>query len=688
MSLEALEQRLDVLLITRSSFYNEYRSYLYDKQYLFCEKDTDVNKLTPTQVITKLHKLDFNFTVDHFNKFIICAMYKKSLSYIVNNTKKEVIDIMFTKFTPSILQIKILFDCYKYSNGYYYWIDTLIKKEYNFSDKLMKRLEDIGYNVSNLHMISSIKNGDIEYIFHNIQNKHIMSILLEKTYNITGNKENIDSDSETDSETDSEYKKEVEDKEGYIGYFHYDEDKDKTKDEIEKITKTGLKDFINTIKNIIKKHKIILTTEHINIVISALDWYGGYNRLKENISIIKMLLSIGCKLNIQCLYNLTNKTEYLDIFILLLKHIDIKKTSKKNDLINVLKHVCKRGMWIHVLYLLKLSVKPDGEMLSIYFNNISKYGAISINLPKILNYPENIIKKYRKDTIFNLYEYLFDLGTKPDAKTLLHICGSSDIKNFNNFIKIIVPTKECLDVAVEIGNIHMIMKILEHNIIADIDTYNNLLHCIDNIDFDKKDIETLQKMDGEKFKCLSNESVDDFLNLIFNYILDKLIDNGLKITKEMAISALQNAEDLHIFKLERFGIEYDENIYFNCYKNNIVSPEYHQQFINNIGLHRINLRILNKINTKNEFIKYIKEHNIKPDRYCIDYASNNKKFMDIHTYMIHVLKCETMNYTLYKTCIKSGMDPDSFILKGYNSEIKITKDYMMKIYDHIDLDKI
>ena len=664
MSLDELENRLDHLLNTRDSFYCERMGRRYYEKYLSGEQDTDVNKLTPTQVITKLHELDFNFTVDHFNKFIICAIYRKSISYIVKYIESEVIDIMFTKFTPSILQMKILFDCYKTSSTcYYYWIDTLVKKGYDFSKEFTKRLEDIGYDVSKLCIISSIKNGDIEYIFHNIKNWNVTDTLLEYSANHDRdnkldnepNKKNCSgSDSEDSCYSDNDY--------------IWGEKK--------------LVKLIDAIKNIIKKHKIILTTQHINIVISALSWYRA-NELKENISIIEMLLSDGCKLDIQCLYNLTNKTEYLDIFILLLKHIN-KEIPENSDSINVLKYVCQKGMWMHVLYLLKLGVKPDDEMLSIYFNKMSKHGMVGINMPEILNYPQNIIKKYGKGSTFNLYEYLIDLGAKPNNKILLHICESNDIEKFNKFIKIMVPTKECLDMVVGLGNIHMIIKILEHNIIVDIDTYNNLLHCMKETNIYDEDIETLKKIDEEKFRHISGEKLD--LNLIFNYILNKLIDNGLKITENMAISAFKHK--MLIFNLEHFGIEYNEDIFFNCncYVNNMVSDKYYAHFVNNIGLHRMNLRTLNKISTKDEFIKYIKEYNIKPDRYCMDCALNNKKF--IYEYMIHELKCEPLNYTLYKICIKEGMDPNSFILKEYKNGIKLTKNYMMQVYDHIDLDKI
>ena len=114
----------------------------------------NVNSISNT--IIKLDELGYAFTDTDFNNFIICAIYKKSQGYIGSTVyanskiqKEQVVKIMFTKFTPTDKQMKLLIGCYK-SKGNFDWVDTLANKGYVFTTDQVDQLAKVGYNLAKI----------------------------------------------------------------------------------------------------------------------------------------------------------------------------------------------------------------------------------------------------------------------------------------------------------------------------------------------------------------------------------------------------------------------------------------------------------------------------------------------------------------------------------------------------------
>ena len=127
------------------------------------------NKIKPSKLIVELNKLGYDFTQSDFDNFIICATYKKGNSYIIcksgdyydkENDWGNAIKIMFTKFSPSSKQFNILISCHKYQHAPKDWIDTLVNRNYAFTEGQKKQLIDIGYDVTNFYKNVAILTVD------------------------------------------------------------------------------------------------------------------------------------------------------------------------------------------------------------------------------------------------------------------------------------------------------------------------------------------------------------------------------------------------------------------------------------------------------------------------------------------------------------------------------------------------
>ena len=68
---------------------------------------------------------------------------------MAKDNRKKAIEIMFTQFTPSEKQFKMLFCCS--GSGVDVWVDTLIKKNYVFNDTQQSELAKIGYDTIKLY---------------------------------------------------------------------------------------------------------------------------------------------------------------------------------------------------------------------------------------------------------------------------------------------------------------------------------------------------------------------------------------------------------------------------------------------------------------------------------------------------------------------------------------------------------
>ena len=162
MSLADLLNRFNILLLYKSSLYDEasYNSFTNDK----------VENYSLSKVICELNEKKHNFTQKNFDAFVKLACFKKSRSYILNesytpysysstaNSTKvknndyriKCIDIMFTLFNPTSKQLTTLLNCYDGYKKRFEWVDALIKKKFTFNDSQILKLQQAGYSINNL----------------------------------------------------------------------------------------------------------------------------------------------------------------------------------------------------------------------------------------------------------------------------------------------------------------------------------------------------------------------------------------------------------------------------------------------------------------------------------------------------------------------------------------------------------
>jgi len=253
---------------------------------------------------------------------------------------------------------------------------------------------------------------------------------------------------------------------------------------------------------------------------------------------------------------------------------------------------------------------------------------------------------------------------------LIEHCSNNDLKKYMKCIEYqhMIPTKECLDAAagfsdgntyMKLDNTIMLTDILNHKVIPDEDTFNALYKT-----------------------CV-------FGDALFVKRFDILTTFGLKVSLDMIEKCIR--ENIIIDDLSKYDIPYDDKLYYICWKNEIIPSIYLDKF--ECGGYIIKLREMcrSKPTKLNTIIKYMKNNNIHPDRYC------------------YVNACKNSKNDLIDFFIKNNCDPipQCIILDGshikhvqgykdYNNNIKI-RDYMIskldhtiysKPYDHIDLSKL
>ncbi|ARF11591.1 hypothetical protein Klosneuvirus_2_27 [Klosneuvirus KNV1] len=133
-------------------------NYYKDKSSFYKFIRINNNVTSPSDLIVALNKLNYNFTQQDFTKFVANATYQKKNGYINNKPYHETnyeegIKIMFTKCTPNEKQFDHLISCHhpNYQYNKLVWIDALVAKKYNFSDKQKLQLAKVGYDMAKLY---------------------------------------------------------------------------------------------------------------------------------------------------------------------------------------------------------------------------------------------------------------------------------------------------------------------------------------------------------------------------------------------------------------------------------------------------------------------------------------------------------------------------------------------------------
>lgn len=294
-----------------------------------------------------------------------------------------------------------------------------------------------------------------------------------------------------------------------------------------------------------------------------------------------------------------------------------------------------------------------------YFTNI-----LIVKFPQFIN-SDLVDKIFENGDIFAI-NYLSHFY---DKLTINNINKIKYIHNVEDFIKIIrtrnlIPNIQTLRLACgKCSDLLFNYCINEYHLSPDADCVLNIINCISfdhnkKINFLKKILEYRIYFSNSFFELMVNTFLGKIAHTIkFTTYLNILINHLPQLTKNNIIYAVKSG--INIDNPSDYGIECDEELYFAYYKNKF--PINLNVFKDKIDIKRLILRQKWRNNDKDVF-KYMKENNIKPDRYCSDTLKANKRK--------YFYRC--INYVRTDLLI-SPFD--------YNVNKSIDYKYMMLIYD-------
>ena len=615
--------------------------------------------------INILHKTIQNnlyvFTNDDFNNFIIASTTGKSTSFIRKNCPKKskngiIIAHMFTNFAPNDKQLKLLISCYntKQYNPSYKWLDILLDRDYKFSDDQIKLLNKLNY----LRMAEMFNSKEITIETINLWIKQLNDDFDYNTENII-----IDKINNFDGQFPQEY---LETMIRDINKYNIGD----CEDIIDKIIKKSTldesifdfcieKNFTSTLilRTIIEK--MTPSNEFINYLIKI-------KYFKSHLKYLFELAINGYVITTDTLNNLIEKHEYAYFNLngdIELSKIDITlnqlielhttntpKTLNKNsndnddnddsddddddsdDDDNESSSICE------------VDDDENGYELNTAFHQDNS----KIN--------EFVIAELRLLTLdlFNLFKI------EPTYETLKIICRKGYNTSFDKMIlKKFIPTKECLDESMIKHNYNLIVKIICYKISPDKET----LHKLINDSWSDYGIMKRKKYAGN--------------------IIELLIKNGLEIT--ISEIELLLSHDIILEDLNRFDIQYDEELYYLCFKYDYFPIEYEDKFIINKNVLHLRTMCKKSKTTIDQIKKFMKDNNIKPDRYCVDntYIGESSK---IRRYLTETLNCEPTIFSLIETSpYRTDLDT---LAKKLISQSDMNYKIMSEPFEHVDLNHL
>lgn len=268
----------------------------------------------------------------------------------------------------------------------------------------------------------------------------------------------------------------------------------------------------------------------------------------------------------------------------------------------------------------------------------------------------NIKKKpeldYKLIPIFELFKLL---KLEPNQETLEAVCSKKcNLILFNKLTKEynMAPDKKCLELVVssEYPKLDLIQEILCYKIEPDLSIFYKLLH---------------------NENCYSETALP---------IINLFSKNGLKLSIneiELMIKKYKQLPDLN-----RFEINYDEKLYYLCFKYDNFPKEWLDKMTIEKSILELREMCRTKKITANTFREFLIKKKVKPDRYCLDFAIKLCN-TNLTSYMFKELDCKPTLYSLYQ---RGQVPRKKFwaLLDSYNFDWEI----MAKPFDHIDLDNL
>ncbi len=388
-------------------------------------------------------------------------------------------------------------------------------------------------------------------------------------------------------------------------------------------------EYLNIILCIIA-NRICRESQNIYVLLDAI--FLNHNDGDE---ILQLVASKKYTIRADIINYIINKFGYNDMFIEYIFNIIINHNA---EFIFTLIH---KGFKLTIDFLNKLLDSCSVSHLTLLKDKLelpellsNKYNAYKIT--------ENIIKIPIVD-LFRIY------NLQPDINTLNIACKKEEYDlPINTLLTIykIIPEKETLDIAVTSLNYDLVNKIINYKLTPDTKTLRGI---------------PLPQKVGDNYKI--------------SKIIDLLIGHGLKI----AITDVEYLLSIHFIleNLERFDIEYNEQLYFICYLNNEFPDEYMKKFTIDSAIFKMHTFCRSRKLTYEKLIDYLKNNNIKLDRYSLDILIMT--YPAIARNILRTYYCVPSVLSAYKkTYTSCGL---TITLETLANTYNITSNDMFKQYD-------
>jgi hypothetical protein len=583
-------------------------------------EEEEIQKLWPSIIIRMLDKFGYQFKREQFDRFLEHATYfhkSDSVNYSVNYSKNcpflvrlddgyrgkcidECIKFMFNKFDPTKKQMRVIIDCYNNDihNKNEICLETLVKKGYVFSKGEKRVLLNNGIYKPFLIDEADI---DVDIVLHIIASKSTylkldslgkaVSFVLKYLEKVDAQTDEcVDTqanaaDTRTNTQVKSQVKSHVKSQvkphnilEKFLGYVAENEQHILIEDTEQKLYKILI--FVEELVAAINKYKLCR---------------GTYKKL------------FGLYADMVIMFEKYMDCEGVDLVYIFTK----SKKGYKLDLDDI-RYICNNED-IDYKFTYELIEKGSIELtVDIISELVENYFWIFITSQKYDDYEESL----------KLIKFAEDMGTNIasdmlDNKILRKVCQYDTKTDCIEYLFKeygMIPDNGCLNGCltniINFDDDDILMYILNKGITPDYGALEALINASD-----EKDLENSDGPDRPSDTDDSDDSKDEW----FKKRLGLLIYYGLEVGKPEMKLLVENKVELEF--LDGFDIEFDNEVYYWCFKQDFLPQSYYDKFVKSLGGHLVWFRwaCSNSEISFEQIVEYLKKHpDLKPDRYCME----------------------------------------------------------------------
>lgn len=245
----------------------------------------------------------------------------------------------------------------------------------------------------------------------------------------------------------------------------------------------------------------------------------------------------------------------------------------------------------------------------------------------------------------------------------------------------ILPNIDTLNMGAKSGNLLLIKELLGYRMVPDENTLMNVVLGGKRQKDDKvgggkvmiRRISYRRRKTNRRAKAAPIEKAKVDHDIII--IAKMLRDHGLVINLRCVSMLLSLG--LYFDDLSIYGINYDEDLYFECFINDCYPDVYMNKFTISKNVIIARRFYKNNINGIDNFVKFIRDNNVVIDNYILDAvmcSDNGKLIKELFTKN----KCVVPKVSLYKM---TNRNHNINALRNYVNVVDITKDIMMVTCD-------